>query len=277
MMNQPLRRGPAPPHPSARSVIAVGSGKGGVGKSTVALNLALALAERGGPVGLLDADLYGPSIPLMLGLIKSDWAKNWTLARGDGANTRIPTFERFGLRVMSAGFIVGEDQPLADASLVSMMVGQLMFHTDWGELDHLVVDFPPGTGGVQQTLIGAVRYSGAVLVVTPQDVAHLDARKATTMYRSARVPILGGVENMSGFVCPDCGKELQLFSRVAPERSLWSMGVDNLGSVPLATEISEAGDVGKPLLVSRPDSPQSAAFRRIAGEILHRLDQTRSN
>src|SRR5439155_17266603 len=133
--------------------------------------------------------------------------------------------------------------------LVSGMVRQLMFETEWGALDHLVVDFPPGTGGVQQTLIGAVRYGGAVLVVTPQDVAHLDARKATTMYRAAGVPILGGVENMSGFVCPDCGKEQRLFSLVRPERSLWAMGVESLGSIPLAAEISEAGDEGQPLLV----------------------------
>jgi ATP-binding protein involved in chromosome partitioning len=269
MMNRPGRPRPAPPHPSVRSVIAVGSGKGGVGKSTVALNLALALAETGATVGLLDADMYGPSIPLMMGLVKTDWAKNWTLAGGSGR--RIPSFERFGLRVMSAGFIVGEEQPLADASLVSLMVGQLMFQTDWGELDHLVVDFPPGTGGVQQTLISAVRYAGAILVVTPQDVAHLDARKAVTMYRAAGVPILGGVENMSGFVCPDCGKELRLFSQVRPERALWAMGVDSLGKIPLAPEISEAGDAGEPLLVGRPDSPQAAAFRHVRDEVLRRL------
>jgi ATP-binding protein involved in chromosome partitioning len=253
-----------------RSVIAIGSGKGGVGKSTVALNVALALRERGARVGLLDADLYGPSIPLMVGLIKEQWAQYWTLARGEGAR-KIPTFERFGLRIMSAGFIVGEEQPLADANLVSGMVRQLMFETDWGDLDHLVVDFPPGTGGVQQTLIGAVRYGGAVLVVTPQDVAHLDARKATTMYRAAGVPILGGVENMSAFTCPGCGREIRLFSRVAEARSLWAMGVDRLGAVPLDADVSEAGDTGQPLLVSRPDSPGSAAFRSIAAELLRKL------
>lgn len=269
MLNQPPppRPGRAPPHPNARSVIAVGSGKGGVGKSTVALNLALALAETGAAVGLLDADMYGPSIPLMMGLVKTEWAKGWTLV----GSSRIPAFDRFGLRVMSAGFIVGEEQPLADASLVSLMIGQLMFQTDWGQLDHLVVDFPPGTGGVQQTLIGAVRYAGAVLVVTPQDVAHLDARKAVTMYRTAGVPILGGVENMSGFVCPDCGKELRLFSRVRPERALWAMGVDELGKIPLAPEISEAGDAGEPLLVASPDSAQAMAFRRVRDELLRRL------
>lgn len=146
-----------------------------------------------------------------------------------------------------------------------------MFHTDWGQLDYLVIDFPPGTGGVQQTLIRAVKYGGAVLVVTPQDVAYLDARKATQMYRVAGVPILGGVENMSGLACPGCGREIRLFSRVPEERSLWAMGIDRLGAIPMDADVSEAGDTGRPLLVARPSSAPAKAFRAIATELERKL------
>jgi ATP-binding protein involved in chromosome partitioning len=262
-------QGPASAHPAARFLVAVGSGKGGVGKSTMSLNLALALAESGARVGLLDADLYGPNIPLMVGLVREQWGRDWTLARR--VNRKVPVIERYGLRVMSAGFLLGEDQPLADSNLARLLVSQLLWHTDWGELDYLVVDLPPGTGGVQQTLVGAAPFSAAVLVVTPQDVAHQDAKKALRMYRAAKVPLVVGVENMSGFACPDCGRRIDLFSRVPEARSLWAAGVETLGAIPLGPEVSEAGDRGRPLLVSHPGSPPAAAFRRIASELATRL------
>lgn len=251
--------------------MAVGSGKGGVGKSTVSLNLALALAEGGARVGLLDADIYGPNIPLMVGLVREQWGGDWTLARRT-ADRKVPVVERYGLRIMSAGFLLGDNQPLADSSLVRLLAAQFMWHTDWGELDHLVVDLPPGTGGVQQTLVGAAPFAAAVLVVTPQDVAHQDAKKALQMYRTAGVPIVAGVENMSGFACPDCGRRIDLFSRVPEGRSLWAAGVEKLGDVPLGIAVSEAGDTGRPLLVSQPDSVQAAAFRGIAAELTRRLN-----
>lgn len=257
-------------HPTIRAIIAVGSGKGGVGKSTVSLNLALAFAEAGDRVGLLDADLYGPNIPLMVGLVREQWGRGWTLASGTTKHT-LPVVERFGLRIMSAGFVLGDDQPLADSSLARLIAAQFLWHTDWGELDYLIVDLPPGTGGVQQALLASARFAGAVLVVTPQHVAHQDAKKALQMYRRAGVRILGGVENMSSLTCPDCGRSLDLFARVPEPRSLWAAGVDRLGDIPLDPAISEAGDTGRPLLVSKPDSAQAHAFRRIATELRRRL------
>jgi ATP-binding protein involved in chromosome partitioning len=260
--------------PPARFVIAVGSGKGGVGKSTVSLNLALALAESGRSVGILDADLYGPNIPLMVGLVREKWGRDWTLAQfGQGARTKIPPVERFGLKIMSAGFLIGEDQPLADAALIRLLATQFMWQVDWGNLDYLVVDLPPGTADAQQVFVRVVPFAGAILVVTPQDVAHLDAKKAVQMYRREGIRILGAVENMSGFICPDCGKRIDLFSRVTEARSIWAMGVDKLGDVPLDPTVSQAGDTGRPLLVSHPESPQSASFRQIAEQVRRRLEE----
>lgn len=258
------------PEQPARHVIAVGSGKGGVGKSTVSLNLALALAQEGQGVGILDADLYGPNIPLMVGLIREKWGGDWTLARR-GGQTKIPPVERFGLQIMSAGFLVGEDQPLADASLIRLLAAQFMWQVGWHDLDYLIVDLPPGTADAQQVFLRAVPFAGAVLVVTPQDVAHLDAKKAVQMYRRAGVPILGGVENMSGFICPDCGNRHDLFARVPESRSIWSAGVEKLGEIPIDPVVSQAGDTGRPLLVAHPQSPQSRAFRDIATRLRDRL------
>jgi ATP-binding protein involved in chromosome partitioning len=256
-------------HPSARFIVAVGSGKGGVGKSTISLNLALALAERGLAVGLLDADLYGPNIPLMVGLVREKWGENWTLARR--GMRKIPTVERFGLKIMSAGFILGEDQPLADSSLIRLLAQQFMWLVDWGELDYLIVDLPPGTADAQQVFARALPLAGAVLVVTPQDVAHLDAKRAVQMYRKAGIPILGGVENMSWLRCPDCGKRIDLFPRVREARSIWAMGVEKLGEVPFDPMIAESSDTGRPLLVAHPESPEAAAIREIATALIGRL------
>lgn len=256
----------------ARHVVAVGSGKGGVGKSTVSLNLALALSQRGRNVGILDADLYGPNIPLMVGLVREKWGGDWTLAQRD-SKAKIPPVERFGLQIMSAGFLVGEDQPLADASLIRLLAAQFMWQVGWHDLDDLIVDLPPGTADAQQVFLNAVPFAGAVLVVTPQDVAHLDAKKAIQMYRRAKVPILGGVENMSGFICPDCGNRHDLFPRVPEGRSIWAMGIDKLGEIPLDPLVSQAGDTGRPLLITHPESPQAAAFRELAEKLVRRLDR----
>ncbi len=257
-------------HPDIGAIIGIGSGKGGVGKSTVSLNVALALAESGARVGLLDADLYGPNIPLMVGLVRERWGTDWTLAQR-GNRKKVPVIERHGLRIMSAGFLLGDDQPLVDSSLARLIAAQFMWHTEWGTLNYLVVDLPPGTGGVQQVLLGAARFAGAVLVVTPQDVAHQDAKKALQMYRKLNVPVLGGVENMSSFTCPDCGREMNLFSRVPEPRSLWAAGVEKLGDVPFDVTISEAGDTGRPILLSHPRSAQSHSIRTIASALVTRL------
>lgn len=257
----------------ARQVIAVGSGKGGVGKSTVSLNLALALAERGENVGILDADFYGPNIPLMVGLKREKWAGDWTMARGRGqAEQRIPATERFGLKIMSAGFIIAEDQPLIlDGQSVRFLIRQLTVKVMWGDLDFLIVDLPPGTADVQQILIRELTLTAALLVVTPQDVAHLDGKKAVQMFRRADVPILGAVENMSGLVCPHCGTLVDVFSRVPEDRAIWALGISRLGAIPLDPTVSHAGDSGTPVLVAYPASPQSDAFRELARRVVETL------
>lgn len=262
------------PAPSpARYVIAVGSGKGGVGKSTVSLNLALALAEGGDAVGILDADFYGPNIPLMVGLKREKWAGDWTMAKGRGKPEElIPATERFGLKIMSAGFIIAEDQPLIlDGQTVRFLIRQLVGQVGWGELEFLVVDLPPGTADVQQILIRELALSAALLVVTPQDVAHLDGKKAIQMFRQAKVPILGAVENMSGLVCPHCSGIIEVFSRVPEDRAIWAMGISRLGAIPLDPVVSRAGDEGTPVLVAYPASPQSDAFRALAARVKEKL------
>lgn len=259
--------------PPARYVIAIGSGKGGVGKSTIALNLALALRDHG-PTGMLDADLYGPNIPLMVGLTRKTWTHDWTLARNRPADQQpvLEPIERYGLQIMSAGFILGEDQPMGiPAETIRFLVSQLLHRVLWGELSYLVVDLPPGTADVLRAVLVETRISGAVLVVTPQDVAHLDARKALRLFEHAKVPILGGIENMSGMVCPHCGHLIDVLPRVPEARAIWSLGVERLGRVPLDPEISRGGDLGTPLLVARPDTPAAASLRAIAQRVVERL------
>lgn len=244
-------------------VVAVGSGKGGVGKSTVALNMALALSEMGRATGILDADVYGPNIPLMLNLARQRPAKSWTLARAGGHS--IEPIEVHGIKVMSSGFIVAEDQPLNwDASLIRFLVRQLLHEVTWGELDVLVVDLPPGTGDVQAALVSELRPHGVVLVVTPQDVAHLDARKSLAALEAAGVRVLGAVENMTPLGCPHCGGRVEVFHPVREDRAIWAHGVEQLGAVPLDPEI---GRPGMPLLVSRPQSPQAWALRQVADRV----------
>jgi ATP-binding protein involved in chromosome partitioning len=216
----------------ARFVVAVGSGKGGVGKSTVSLHVAMALARRDLSVGLLDADLYGPDIPLMVNLTRQERARQWDLwRRGD---VRHEPVARHGVRIMSVGFLLGERQALTMAApLLAAALRQLVQQVEWGSLDILVIDLPPGTADLQQQLLRVVSLDGAIVVVAPPDVAHLDARKFIDFLRDADVPIVGGVENMSALVCPHCGEQIVVFSPVPGARSIWSEGVAQLGRIPL--------------------------------------------
>lgn len=252
----------------ARRVIAVGSGKGGVGKTTVSINLALALSQQGLAVGILDADVYGPNVPLMVNLARKKPSKGWTLVyndpAGEGPRKKKPV-ERYGLEIMSAGFIVAEDQPLTwNTELVSALLHQLLYQVEWSDLDYLIVDLPPGTANLQERFVAEIPFDGAVIVVTPQDVAHLDARKAIEMYRQFGTEVLGAILNMSGLVCPHCEETIEVFHPVSEERSIWAQGISKLGEIPLDPKMSLAGDTGHPVMIAYPDSVQADAFRKAA-------------
>jgi ATP-binding protein involved in chromosome partitioning len=255
----------------ARHAVAVASGKGGVGKSTIALNLALALAARGLRVGLLDADLYGPDIPLMVNLTRREQLRRWDLWRRGG--TRLEPVERYGIPIMSAGFLIAETQALSmPAGILAGVLRQVVHDVDWGEPDVLLVDLPPGTADLQQQLVDVLELAGAIVVVGPQDVAHLDARKLLDFLRSAEVPVLGGIENMSGFACPHCGEPLEVFPSVAEERSIWAAGVERLGRIPLDPALARAGDAGRPVLVADPDGSTARAFHELAARVAGALE-----
>jgi ATP-binding protein involved in chromosome partitioning len=262
----PPRPGTPAQSPPARSIIAVCSGKGGVGKSTLALNLAVALAIGGDRVGLLDADVHAPDIPLMVGLARHRPTSSWMLSRPGGfGGTPLEPVERYGVQIMSSGFIVAEDQDLAwTAGLAEALLAQLVWSTRWGPLDDLVVDLPPGTSHLVQALFRLLPSAHALLVVTPQDVAHLDTRRVLTALRATDVSVLGAVENMSGMRCPHCRHELQVFPPVDPERSIWAGGVDKLAVIPLA---AGTDDGPEPVVVTAPDSPRGAALRTLAGSV----------
>ncbi|MEZ6195275.1 MAG: Mrp/NBP35 family ATP-binding protein [Planctomycetota bacterium] len=258
--------------PRIRNVIAVASGKGGVGKSTVAVNLALALKARGRRVGVLDADIYGPSIPHMLGAALQRPVTSQVM----GKDMLVPV-ERQGLRLMSMGFLVDADKPVIWRG--PMVHGALkQFFTDviWDELDDLVIDLPPGTGDAQLTMVQSVPVTGAVIVTTPQDVAMIDARKAFNMFRETNVPVLGIVENMSVFCCPNCDHETPIFGEGGAARWADQTGVPFLGRIPIHIAIREHGDDGRPAFVA-PDTPEPirAAFTSIAGEVLTQADTNR--
>lgn len=219
--------------PTIEHVVAVGSGKGGVGKSSLVLKLALALRDRGCTVGVLDADLTAPDIPLMLGVTRKVPVTSIDVWRAPSHQRRIAPLELGGLRVMSLQFMMSEQQALAiDSHLQRMLVSQLWTAVSWGELDYLLVDLPPGTGQIQQAVVDVLPVAGALVVVTPQDVAHLDARKLLTFFEQRGVSVLGGVENMSKVSCPHCDDSFQLFPPVRPERAIWGNGVRRLGSLP---------------------------------------------
>jgi len=276
--------GSAPPRPSAaasggidsqliphvRHTIAVASGKGGVGKSTVAVNLAAALARCGARTGLLDADIYGPSIPMMTGL-KDERPKM------DAETQQLLPFERFGIRLMSLGFLMDpEDAVIWRGPMVMKAIEQLLRDVAWGELDILIVDMPPGTGDAQLTLSQRVRLSGAVVVTTPQDVALADAIKGVTMFRKVGVPVLGIVENMSYFNCPHCNERSEIFGHGGVKTEAERLGVPYLGAIPLDTSIRKSGDTGVPVAVSADENDLSTAFLRIARGLIEatRLDDT---
>ncbi len=249
--------------PGVRNTIAVASGKGGVGKSTVAVNLALALHQAGAKVGLLDVDVYGPSLPLMLGV---SGRPHVTPER------KIVPKEAWGLRVMSIGFLAGEDAPVIwRGPMVTGIVRQFLGDVEWGELDYLVLDLPPGTGDAALTLTQLAPLSGAVIVTTPQEVSLIDARKGLRMFQRVNVPVLGIVENMSWFSCGKCGEKHFLFGSGDGERAARELGVDLLAQIPLQPDVVEAGDAGRPTVVARPDTPVAQAFRDLAGEVARRL------
>jgi ATP-binding protein involved in chromosome partitioning len=254
----------------AKHVVAVASGKGGVGKSTVSLNVAVALAQRDLRVAVLDADVYGPDIPVMVGLTRRTPATSWSLWRRGQAP--LEPVERFGVKLMSVGFLLGEQQgfPWIEQTL-PFAVRQLVDDVDWGGLDVLVLDLPPGTTELQRHVLEEVRLSGALLVVTPQDVAHLDAKKLISLLEENEVPVLGAIENMSTFVCPHCGEETEVFPRVREGRSIWSLGVERLAKIPLDPRVARAGEDGTPALVAAPDSAAAAAFRTAADALFARL------
>jgi len=252
--------------PDVTHTIAVASGKGGVGKSTVAVNLAVGLAQRGAKVGLLDADIYGPSIPLMMGVDERPSL--------DPDGRSILPFDRWGVRFMSLGFLVPKDDALIwRGPMVMKAIEQLLRDVAWGELDVLVVDMPPGTGDAQLTLSQKVRLSGAVIVTTPQDVALADAIKGVAMFRKVGVPVLGIVENMSFFSCPHCGNRTDVFGHGGGRREALRLQAPFLGEIPLDAAIREGGDAGRPLLVADRSSAISAAFLAVADQILEALKE----
>jgi ATP-binding protein involved in chromosome partitioning len=243
------------PLTSISNIIAVGSGKGGVGKSTTAVNLAIALQREGARVGLLDADIYGPSIPAMLGL------KGQPSIDGE----KIVPKEAHGLKVMSIGFLVEEDTPMIwRGPMVTSALQQLLNDTLWGTLDYLVIDLPPGTGDIQLTLAQRIPTAGAIIVTTPQDIALLDARKALHMFRKVDVPVLGVVENMSTHICTACGHEEAIFGQGGGEQMAKDFEIPLLGQLPLAMEIRSAMDAGEPTVAHSPDSPAAMSYRSMA-------------
>ena len=251
--------------PGVTAIIAVASGKGGVGKSTTAANLALGLAAEGHKVGLLDADIYGPSMPRMMGITGQPTS-------ADGKT--LDPMENYGVKVMSMGFMVDEETPMIwRGPMVQSALEQMMRDVNWGELDVLVVDMPPGTGDAQLTMAQRVPLTGAVIVSTPQDIALLDARKGLNMFRKVDVPVFGIIENMSYFSCPKCGERTEIFSHGGAHKEADRLGVDFLGEVPLHLDIRTTADGGKPIVVSQPEGEHAQKYREIARGVWDRIEK----
>ena len=249
--------------PGVKHIIAVASGKGGVGKSTTAVNLALGLAANGLTTGLLDADIYGPSMPRMLGVTEKPESADGKMLK---------PIEKYGLKTMSIGYIVNEDTPMIwRGPMVSSALEQMLRDVQWGDLDVLVVDMPPGTGDAQLTLAQRVALAGAVIVSTPQDIALVDARKGLNMFRKVAVPVLGIVENMSYFLCPHCGERSEIFGHGGAREEADKLGVPFLGEVPLHLDIRTTSDSGHPIVVSKPDSAHAQVYKNIAGRVWKQL------
>lgn len=250
--------------PGVRHVIAVASGKGGVGKSTTSVNLAMGLKAQGLNVGILDADVYGPSMPRLLGLNEEPQT---------GPNNEIIALEAYGVKVMSMGFMVAEGTPVVwRGPMVMSALGQMINQVTWAPLDVLVIDMPPGTGDVQLTIAQQTPLSGAVIVSTPQDLALIDARKGINMFAQVNIPILGLVENMSYFLCPSCGERSDIFGHGGAKEEALKIGADFLGQVPLHMDIRETSDAGRPIVASNPESAEAQAYIEIAKKIWSSLD-----
>ncbi|MBI3318603.1 MAG: Mrp/NBP35 family ATP-binding protein [Candidatus Omnitrophica bacterium] len=256
---------PLPVHPSdpqglshVRRAVAIASGKGGVGKTTVAVNVACALAGTGAKVGLMDADITGPNVPLMMGLKELPPLKD----------QKIVPAENFGVKVMSMGFLVkADDAVIWRGPMLHGAVNKFLKEVLWGELDYLLVDLPPGTSDVQLTLSQSIPLTGALIVTTPQDVALLDVRKSIAMFEKVKVPILGVVENMSGFLCSHCGKTTDIFDRGGGERAAEALKLPFLGNIPLVPDVRAGSDSGHPIVLTQPDSPASVAFTEAAKKL----------
>ena len=250
------------PIPGVKNIIAVGAGKGGVGKTTVAVNLAIALAKCGGKVGMIDGDIYGPNVPIMLGI------KGQLTTDGE----KILPAEKYGLQVISMGFLTGDDAPIIwRGPMLHGALQQFFREVRWVDLDYLVVDMPPGTGDVALSLSQSVPVAGAILVTTPQVVSLADTRRASAMYTKLNIPILGIVENMSYFVCPNCRHEADIFGRGGGEQMAADLNIAFLGRVPIYQPIREGGDTGVPLMISEPDSPAAQAFVETAARTAARV------
>jgi ATP-binding protein involved in chromosome partitioning len=248
--------------PPAKYNIAVASGKGGVGKTTVAVNLAVALAKTGAKVGLLDADIYGPNVPMMMGVNEKLGTRN----------NKIAPLERYGVEMISVGFISQGDAAIIwRGPLVGRMIQQFLQDVDWGELDYLIIDLPPGTGDAQLTLTQSLPLTGAVVVSTPQDVALSDAKKGINMFKKVEVPVLGLVENMSYFVCPHCNQRTEIFDHGGARQASQSFDVPFLGEIPLDIKIRIGGDNGEPIVISEPDSPVAHAFSQLAKMVVEQV------
>jgi ATP-binding protein involved in chromosome partitioning len=249
-----------------KNIIAVASGKGGVGKSTVAVNLALALAAEGARVGILDADIYGPSQPLMLGIDRAPEM------RTEGDKRVLEPIIQYNIQSMSIGYLIDADTPMIwRGPMVSTALQQLLRDTHWDNVDYLIIDLPPGTGDIQLTLSQKIPVNGAVIVTTPQDIALLDARKAIAMFQKVRIPILGVVENMSTHVCKQCGHIEPIFGEGGGERMAAQYEVDLLGRLPLDIKIREQTDAGKPTVVAEPEGAITAEYRSIAQKVMAKL------
>jgi ATP-binding protein involved in chromosome partitioning len=259
-------------------LIVVGSGKGGVGKSTVSVNLAVALARRGCRVGLLDADAYGPSVPMMLGARKRGESQGWQATlplsrRGRAAPEQmLQPLVRYGVKVMSAGFFIGEEQPVAPMPDVQgILIRQLLHGVNWGRLDYLLIDLPPGNGEPQATLCRELELDGAIVVTTPQDIARIDTAKGVSLFQQVGVPILGLVQNMAGFICPHCGERVDIFPPSSEASSLLH-DIVLLGVIPLDLATTRSGDSGRPIVVTTPESVASGEFYAIAGRVKESIE-----
>ena len=270
VLQEPPRGGmaavrPKPKIGTIKRIIAVASGKGGVGKSTVATNLALSLHQLGHAVGILDADVYGPSVPVMLGLRERPRADE---------QKRIEPAERHGLRAISMGLFVDEAKPIIwRGPMITKLLNEFLQNVLWGDLDYLVIDLPPGTGDAQLTICQQVPLAGGVIVTTPQEVALLDVKRGVTMFRDVNVPVLGVIENMSFHECRKCGHHADIFGSGGGERMAREFAVPFLGAIPIAREIREGGDTGSPIVVAHPDHPQSRAFLEIARRLETELER----